>query len=588
MSVAGAPVRSNLALADARSQLRAGRTVPLERTAAFGIAVLLLVAPFEALHPLVRLPGQRMTTVETALLAVLGAVVFLVIRERTWSVLPVRAVAPWGLLVAVAGAAALAAPAFRANALHMAARLGLAAAVCLVTAVAATEWRGRQRLIAAAFASGVVVAAVVVADYAAVPGVGGFLSLFREGVASVGAQVRASGPFQYPTIASMYLEVTFACGLGVLVTSASQGARRQAGVVLLLALTVEAIVLTFTRSGLITVGTSLALVGILHWRRHGADRTLWCLACVALLSAVSLASSRSAEALLLRMTSETQGQWFAARVDAPLRLTFDTSRPIGVPLHLTNTGRATWDSSDDTPITLSYHWIDMQSDVVFAWEGLRTLFPAPVRPGQTVDIIAMVDAPVASGRYRLVWDLEQEKRLWFSTEPDAVLTFTTATVAVDGSGALRNPGRGPAHMPVAAARPGRLVLWAAAARMWREHPLLGVGPDNFRLLYGRYASIVNADPRVHSNNTYIELLAGMGLAGAAVLAWLVLDVSAAVRRCCAAGGAELGVAAACVAIAVHGLTDSFLSFTGTYIVMAVALGLASACPQGAERHAYRV
>ena len=55
-----------------------------------------------------------------------------------------------------------------------------------------------------------------------------------------------------------------------------------------------------------------------------------------------------------------------------------------------------------------------------------------------------------------------------------------------------------------------------------------------------------------------------------------------------AGGAELGVAAACVAIAVHGLTDSFLSFTGTYIVMAVALGLASACPQGAERHAYRV
>ena len=143
-------------------------------------------------------------------------------------------------------------------------------------------------------------------------------------------------------------------------------------------------------------------------------------------------------------------------------------------------------------------------------------------------------------------------------------------------------------MPVAAARPGRFVLWSAAARMWREHPLLGVGPDNFRLLYGRYGSIVNADPRVHSNNTYIELLAGMGLAGAAVLAWLVLDVSAAVRRCCAAGGAELGVAAACVAIAVHGLTDSFLSFTGTYIVMAVALGLASACPQGAERHAYRV
>ena len=172
MSVAGAPVRSNLAIAAARSHLRVRRTVPLERTAACGVAMLLLVAPFEALHPLVRLPGQRITTVETALLALLGAVAFVVIRERTWSVLPARAVAPWALLVAVAGAAALAAPAFPANALHMAARLGLAAAVCLVTAVAATERRGRQRLIATAFASGVVVAALVVADYAAVPGVG--------------------------------------------------------------------------------------------------------------------------------------------------------------------------------------------------------------------------------------------------------------------------------------------------------------------------------------------------------------------------------------------------------------------------------
>lgn len=587
MPVADARVRSNLASADVRSHLRGRGAVPLPRVAALGVIVLLFVAPFEALEPLVRVPGQSLTTVETALLAVLGSVSFLMLRERAWGTLRLRDIAPWVALVAVAVVAAVAAPAYRANALHMAARVGLAAAVFLVTAIAAAEPGVRPALAAAAFASGVGVALLVVADFAAVPGTAAALSLFREGAATVGAQLRASGPFQYPTIASMYLEVTFACGLGVLAASAPHGAARQAGLVLLLALTVEAIVLTFTRSGLITVATSLLLVGGLHWWRHGVDRTARCIAAVALIAGVSLLSSRSAEALMLRMTSETQGRWFSARIEVPSRLTIDTSRPVGVPLRLTNTGRTTWDSSAATPVKLSYHWVGEQTDDVFAWEGLRTLFAEPVRPGQTVDVVASVDAPVAPGRYRLVWDLEQENRLWFSTEPDAELTFSAATVTGQDGGVARRRG-GPAHLPLAAVRPGRFVLWTAAARMWVEHPLLGVGPDNFRLLYGRYASIAHADPRVHSNNTYIELLAGMGLAGAAVLGWLAVRMGAAVRRCCAAGGADLGIAAACLAIALHGLADSFLSFTGTYIVMAVALGLASSCPQGAEPHAHRV
>ncbi len=584
MSVADACVRSNLATSGAGDRLRVRRAVRLDRTASIGVALLLLVAPFEALRPLVRVPGQNLTNVETALLAVLGVVACVALRQRAWSVVRVRAVAPWALLALVAVVAAVAAPVYRANGLHMAARLGLASAVGLLAAVASADIRLRTRLVATGFVSGTIVAALVVADFAAVPGTALLLSLFREGAAIVGAQLRASGPFQYPTIASMYLEVTFALGLGVLVTT--PGVTRQAGVVLLLALTVEAIVLTFTRSGLITVGTSLALVGVMHWRRNGCDRTTWCIACVALLTGVSLWSSRSAEALLLRMTSETQGQWFSAEVDAPSYLSIDTSRAIGVPLRITNTGRVTWDSSAAAPIALSYHWLEEQSDMVLAWEGLRTPFPAPVRPGETIDIVVAVDAPVGPGRHRLVWDLEQEQRLWFSTEPGAVLTFTTATVTGRAVGGLRQGG-GPVRMPVAAARPGRFILWAAAVRMWREHPLLGVGPDNFRLLYGRYASIANPDPRVHSNNTYIELLVGMGLAGGAVLAWLAVRVAGAVRRCCAAGGPDLGVAAACVAIAVHGLADSFLSFTGTYIVMAVAIGLASACSQ-VERHAHRV
>ena len=54
-------------------------------------------------------------------------------------------------------------------------------------------------------------------------------------------------------------------------------------------------------------------------------------------------------------------------------------------------------------------------------------------------------------------------------------------------------------------------------------------------------------------------------------------------------GAWLGINVAVVAIAVHGLADSFLSFTATYMLMAVTLGLAAACAQEAEaRHAHRI
>jgi hypothetical protein len=44
----------------------------------------------------------------------------------------------------------------------------------------------------------------------------------------------------------------------------------------------------------------------------------------------------------------------------------------------------------------------------------------------------------------------------------------------------------------------------------------------------------------------------------------------------------VGVAAACIAIAAHGLVDSFLSFAPTYMLFSLTLGLAAACARGVE------
>jgi O-antigen ligase len=149
-------------------------------------------------------------------------------------------------------------------------------------------------------------------------------------------------------------------------------------------------------------------------------------------------------------------------------------------------------------------------------------------------------------------------------------------------------------LPRAAIRARRAELWGAAARMIADRPLTGVGPDNFRLRYGEYAGGVGFDPRVHANNTYLEVLATSGLAGGIAFAWFCWRAAGQTARLARrvgeppAGGAAAGVAAAGAAIALHALVDSFVGFTGTYTLMATSLGLIVACAEPGEIDARRV
>src|SRR5437867_4288557 len=102
--------------------------------------------------------------------------------------------------------------------------------------------------------------------------------------------------------------------------------------------------------------------------------------------------------------------------------------------------------------------LDENRYVVF--DGLRTPFAAPVAPGDTVTIRATVRAPRHPGRYRLAWDIVQEGRLWFSTEPDAQPGISHAIV--DGP-AVAEPLR-TLPPPRPTVRPRRGVLWRAAVR----------------------------------------------------------------------------------------------------------------------------
>ncbi len=139
-------------------------------------------------------------------------------------------------------------------------------------------------------------------------------------------------------------------------------------------------------------------------------------------------------------------------------------------------------------------------------------------PATKCELKARVRAPGYPGTYLLIWDVVQEHRTWLSLEG---VYPGRSLVSVEGTpvGAPL-PSRG--RMPSGVMRMPRSVLWEAAFGIAREHPLLGIGPDNFRHTYGRRLGLAAWDERVHANNSYIEVLVGMGVLGLSATAWLMI------------------------------------------------------------------
>ena len=82
-------------------------------------------------------------------------------------------------------------------------------------------------------------------------------------------------------------------------------------------------------------------------------------------------------------------------------------------LVLENAGAATWRSRGELGLQVSYHWLDTAGNPIH-WDGLRTAFPDPVAPGDTVAVDIDIDAPRPPGRYVLSFDLVEEHRFWLS------------------------------------------------------------------------------------------------------------------------------------------------------------------------------
>ena len=552
--------------------LRVSETRARAASQALPASVMLVAAaaPFERALP-GSLFGFTLTTVELTIAIALaaGAIAWLrgaAIKWRTAITLPLAA------LVGIAFVTAAAAPEFQGAAFRVAARLGIAVLLFILVANVAASEPAAKRIAAALLASAAIVGVIAVLELAQIPWVLNALKSFRPGFHVVGGQLRATSTLFYPTIASMFLEVAFALGL-MWITSSRVAF---AGLVLVGA----GVIATFTRSGLITIALSLAIYGaVLFFRRRrwGSEQSRLALLAAVLVALVLM--SRSPQMLLARMSVEGSQDWYGATYDVPRQLTLRPDSFNDIAIGLSNDGRLTWQSDRMPPFALSYHFLQADTEDVVIFDGLRTPFTQPVKPGDEVQVKARVRAPGYPGTYVLTWDVVQEHRTWLSLE--GVYPGRT-TVAVEGTpvGApLASQGR----MPAGVMRMPRSILWQAAFEIARERPLLGIGPDNFRHTYGRRLGLAAWDERVHANNSYIEVLAGMGVLGAAAMAWLMFGALRFARRSLIeASDARLPIVAAsfaaCAAIVVHALVDSFLTFTPTYVVFAIAAGLLFSVP----------
>jgi hypothetical protein len=125
----------------------------------------------------------------------------------------------------------------------------------------------------------------------------------------------------------------------------------------------------------------------------------------------------------------------------------------------------------------------------------------------------------------------------------------------------------------------RMAHWQAAAAMFAEHPLLGVGFGNYAAAYPAYALPRWSDPLGHAHNYYLNVAAETGLVGltAYVLLWAAAFWQAwrAVRQSNAQSmwrGVAAGLLGMLVALSLHNAFDN-LFVHGMAAQVGIGLGL---------------
>jgi len=542
-----------------------------EKIGRLALVALAALLPFEWTQPLVTLGPLAITSLELVLyLALIAWAVSRVAARRIRWTRVHGAVIAWAAVMILS---AVVAPTHQAEAFKFALRSLSACALFFAAADLAAEPQHAVAMMTA-LAAGAAVSALAALAEVTVPGASAALMAFKTQPSVVGSFVRASGTFQYANIGAMYWEaaVPIVLAAGIYQSIRGNETRRQWIAAASAIMLIEAILLSVSRAALIGAGLALAILLVIGPRAVRAGRAPAAISLLGLaaLTAVNMITS---PLLALRMRTENDSGWYRAEyhVNAP-PAQIQASQTITISITVRNTGAIPWPASGDQPVHLSYHWHDRSTGQTAVYEGARTALPGDVQPEEEATLEAHVAAPGAPGSYRLQWDMVHEHVTWFSARGastgDVPLQITSAP---DGSSTA---AMSPAPPIVIMSQPARLDLWRAGIEMWLAHPLFGVGPDNFRHLYGAYLGLPASDTRIHANSLYVETLADVGLAGILALIALIVTLIAEARR--ALPGTRrllvLGLLAALATFLAHGAVDYFFEFTPTVALFWLCAG----------------
>ena len=144
-------------------------------------------------------------------------------------------------------------------------------------------------------------------------------------------------------------------------------------------------------------------------------------------------------------------------------------------------------------------------------------------------------------------------------------------------------------------QPTRYAYWLVAADMLRDHPWLGVGPDNYRWQFANYSGLADDNLGVHAHNQYFEALADTGILGLLTLGWLLAGLIRTafdgVRSSAARAGSAVvadwpwraALLASLSAWLLHALLDDFERFWPASVAFWLIAGLSLRSVQSPQR-----
>jgi hypothetical protein len=498
---------------------------------------------------------------------------------RVWRCSRPTVLAAAGFLV-IATLSALLAGGLRSEALKFVGRFASGLFVLVLTLEVVTTPARLRRLVWAVIVGAGLSACLGLGEAAGWAVLDPLLAAFKTAPTLVGGDLRVSASLQYATIAAMFFELAAPLAL---VAAATASSRLAQGLAIAIAAACSAVVvLTLTRAGIAVLVVVFGLLLGLAWARPGYRRlrlptgvAAASLVCVFVGLATHVASFGT------RLSTENDLGWYAATYAAPesISLAPDAATALTVTAH--NTGQATWTAAGDHAYALGYHWLTADGGAELQVAPGEVPLPRDVASGDAVQVPLELRAPLPPGEYRLAWGMLQHDIVWFHYRgsPDAE-TLVNVSPGTGLGPTLATPGvqarDDQVALPLVVARRD---LWTTALRIAAQHPLLGIGPDNFRHVYGTYLGLAEWDDRVHANNLYLEMLADFGVVGALVFAVLLApSVAAGIRALRSPPDGpvspwSVGLAVSLLAFFLHGLLDYFLEFTPVYLLFWLIVGL---------------